>query len=65
MLGVVFGGGFLAHLHQLHADELKALFFETGEDTANETPVKGIWLEQEEGGLHGMGAVAGCWGPGE
>ena len=65
MFGVVFGGGFLAHLHELHANELEALFFETGEDTADETPVKGIWLEQEESGLHGMGAVGGCCGPGE
>ncbi len=65
MLGVVLGGGFLAHLHELQADELEALFFETGEDTADETPVEGVWLEQEESGLHGMGAIEDVVGRGE
>lgn len=55
MLRIVFGGHFLAHGEQAHANNLEALVFKAGQEAASESSVESIWLEQNECVFHGWG----------
>ncbi len=50
---VVLAQVLLGELSHFEADELEALFFETGQDAADEATLGGVGLEEDEGAFHG------------